>query len=181
MLMPYSLDSPNLNILPGLAHLCGLLEQEPKALQKTKGGVYEFLHSPTQGEMTWVGLHYKKAAFFWNNWHVLYQSHTDRGTSVLPSSKLMVNQSEGEVLRSLKKRSALLLSFYQSCIWVPKAKAWSVYLWKFTEGEQTMQPQTCSHVIILWAHSREEKWFQQLRRRRCRVCSHTFTLRAGLF
>lgn len=55
MLMPYSLDSPNLNILPGLAHLCGPLEQEPKVLQKTKGGVYEFLHSPTQGEMTWVG------------------------------------------------------------------------------------------------------------------------------
>lgn len=36
MPMTYLLNSPNLSILPVLAHLCGLLEQEPQVLQKNE-------------------------------------------------------------------------------------------------------------------------------------------------
>ena len=49
MLMPRLLELPNLCILPVLAHLRGLPEWEPEVLQKIKGRVYKFLHSPMQG------------------------------------------------------------------------------------------------------------------------------------
>lgn len=49
MIMLYLLESSNFSNSPVHAHLCGLLEEEPKALQKTKSKVQEFLHSAVQG------------------------------------------------------------------------------------------------------------------------------------
>lgn len=112
---------------------------------------------------------------------MLYRSRTDSSTSVLLSNKPTVNQSEGQVLRSLKKRSLVAEFFISRAFGSPKQRRVCLPVEIYTMGRNDATPNMPSHYRSLSAFQRIKVISAAEEEEEVQGRSHTFTLRAGLF